>query len=109
MLLATLRVDSENVHRDLTSLGIVPSELADSTKEAIAPTKSAEPVGRTGYQEEELEVHTPYGPVTLALVRLPNKAKEDARIISISAEGLNGPAEISSFLSDFDRLLDASS
>lgn len=110
MLLATLRVDSEHAHHVLTTLGISPAELAAATKEALAPTKVAEsPSGRTGYLEEDLEISTPYGPVTLALVRLPNRAKEDARIISISAEGLNGPAEVSSFLLDFDRLLDASS
>lgn len=110
MLLAILRVDSVHAHHVLTLLGIRPEDLAADTKETIAPTKPVTvPTGRTGYLEDELEIPTPYGTVTLALVRLPNRAKDEARIISISAEGLNGPSEVSSFLSEFDRLLDASS
>lgn len=110
ILLAILRVDGANAHHVLTELGLNPEELAQATREAISPSRAAEmPVGRTGYQEDELEIPTPYGPVRLALVRMPNRAREEARIISISAEGLNGPAEVSSFLCDFDRLLDSSS
>ncbi len=110
MLMAILRVDSENAHQVLVTLGIQPEELSAATREVLAPTKPAQAQGgRTGYQEEDLEIATPYGPVTLALVRLPNRAREDARIISISSEGFNGPAEVTSFLSEFDRLLDSSS
>lgn len=107
LFLAILRMDRDQAHDVLAAIDLNPGVLGAATREALAPSKKL--VRRGPYQEEELEVMTPYGAVTLALIRNPEKTLDEARIISLSAEGLNGPKEIGSFLAAFDRLLDESS
>jgi ATP-dependent Clp protease ATP-binding subunit ClpA len=108
MLHALARVDDSHGSGAFQAMGVNLAELLDATREALVPSRKA-PTERTSYQEEELEIATPYGPIVLSVVRLPNRAIDDARIISIASYGLNGPPEVSSFLEAFDRLVDASS
>jgi hypothetical protein len=107
LFMAILRIDGAQAHRVFGAVHLDVGDLARQTHDWLTP--SAKPPGwRGGYQEDELEIATRYGPLTLTLVRQPDKGREDARIISLSAESLTGPEALGSFLSDFDRLLDAS-
>ncbi len=102
-----LRIESGQAFRVFNEIELDIRGLAAATREALTPAKI--PADRSGYLEEELEIQTPYGPIVLSVLRLPNRRRDEARIISIAASGLNGPQEISSFVSDLDRLLDVSS
>lgn len=97
--------EDSGVSSVLLAAGLDAQQLLSSVKNALAPV--AKPRLRAGFQEDDLEVSTPYGPVTLTLLRRPESSRDTARVISLSADTLSGPDEIRSFLSDLDRLLDA--
>jgi len=102
-----LRIQSGQAFRVFEEIDLDVRALAAATREALTPAKV--PADRSGYLEEELGIHTPYGQVVLSVLRLPGRGRDEARIISIAANHLNGPQEVQTFLDDFDRLLDASS
>ncbi|MBU6430077.1 MAG: hypothetical protein KGR26_13765 [Cyanobacteria bacterium REEB65] len=106
LLLAILRLDDTRALQVLQALHVEPAALADAARDALAPASQTR--GRAGFQEDDIEVSTEYGPVVLTLLRRPDAAPQAARVISLSADTLKGPDEVYSFLAQFDRLLDAS-
>ncbi len=90
----------------LLAAGLDPTVLAGATRKALTP--APRPNGRGGFHEDDLELSTSYGPVTLTLLRKPEAGPDAARVISLSADTLRGPEEVRTFLAELDRLLDAS-